>query len=166
MKVSPPRVSLRLLAADDARRVLAGLTVPGQSWGREYPTFIERDVLEALVHAHIPGTETGPFGQYQVELLDSATVIGGAGFLGPPDEFGAVQLDLQVIPDQLGRGYEAEVVAQLISIARDNAARFVIATAEVANQAAQASLAVGGLDEIVRDDNTVHFGLELVAPLA
>jgi len=164
VKHVPPRVSLRLLAADDARRVLAGLAVPGQTWGREYPTFTEVDVLEALVHAHIPGVATSPFGQYQVEILDSATVIGGAGFLGPPDEFGAVQLDVQVIPDQLGRGYEAEVVAQLILIAREHRARFVIATADVTNPTAQDSLARGGLDEIVRDDTTVHYGLELADP--
>jgi GNAT superfamily N-acetyltransferase len=120
-------------------------------------------VLRAIVHERTSPIITGPFGHYQVEHSESSTVIGGAGFLGPPDEFGAVQIDLQIVPDYLGRGYEAETVAQLILLAREHHAKFVIATAKVHEGVAQDTLTAGGLDELTRDDTTVHFALELGA---
>jgi hypothetical protein len=156
-----PRISLRLLSREDARRVLNGQKVPGQTLGREYPSFLETDVLRSLIYEQSPGATPGTFGHYQVEIRESSTVIGGAGFLAPPDEFGAVQIDLQIVPDYLHSGYESEVVAELISIARTNKAVYVIATTKVHEQKAQATLELGGLEEIVRDETTVHFGLDL-----
>jgi GNAT superfamily N-acetyltransferase len=114
-----------------------------------------------LIYEQSPRNTPGTFGHYQVEISESSTVIGGAGFLAPPDEFGAVQIDLQVVPDYLGRGYESEIVAELITIAREHGALFVIATTKVRELRAQETLEAGGLDEIVRDDTTVHFGLDL-----
>jgi RimJ/RimL family protein N-acetyltransferase len=154
-------ITLRLLSREDARRVLNGQKLPGQTLNREYPSFLETDVLRSLIYEHTPMITPGTFGHYQVELRDNSTVIGGAGFLGPPDEFGAVQIDLQIVADHLGRGYEAEIVAQLVEIARDHHATFVIATTKVGELTAQQTLEYGGLDEIVRDDTTVHFGLDL-----
>ena len=49
----------------------------------------------------------------------------------------------------------------MVQIARDDGARFVIATAILADIATQRSLEHGGLPEVVRDETTVHFGLEL-----
>jgi hypothetical protein len=155
------RISLRLLSREDARRVLNGQKVPGQTLGREYPSFYEADVLRSLIYEQSPRNTPGTFGHYQVEISETSTVIGGAGFLAPPDEFGAVQIDLQIVPDYLHSGYESEVVAELISIARTNKAVYVIATTKVHEQKAQATLELGGLEEIVRDETTVHFGLDL-----
>jgi GNAT superfamily N-acetyltransferase len=155
------RISLRLLSREDARRVLNGQKIPGQTIGREYPSFLETDVLRSLIYEQSPRNTPGTFGHYQVEISESSTVIGGAGFLAPPDEFGAVQIDLQIVPDYLGRGYESEIVAELITIARENGALFVIATTKVRELRGQQTLEAGGLDEIVRDDTTVHFGLDL-----
>jgi GNAT superfamily N-acetyltransferase len=137
------RISLRLLSREDARRVLNGQKIP------------------SLIYEQSPRNTPGTFGHYQVEISESSTVIGGAGFLAPPDEFGAVQIDLQIVPDYLGRGYESEIVAELITIARENGALFVIATTKVRELRGQQTLEAGGLDEIVRDDTTVHFGLDL-----
>jgi GNAT superfamily N-acetyltransferase len=155
------RISLRLLSREDARRVLNGQKVPGQTLGREYPSFYETDVLRSLLYEQSPGITPETFSHYQVEISESATVIGGAGFLAPPDEFGAVQIDLQIVPDYLGHGYESEIVEELIRIARENGALFVIATTKVHELGAQNALESGGLDEIVRDETTVHFGLDL-----
>jgi GNAT superfamily N-acetyltransferase len=157
------RVSLQFFSLEDARRVLRGQKKLGQSLGREYPSQNEADVLRAMVHEPVSPSIAGPFGQYQVELTESSMVIGGAGFLGPPDEFGAVQIDLQIVPDHLGRGYEAETVAQLIGLARQHHARFVIATTNVGERIAQETLIAGGLYELTRDETIVHFALDLDA---
>jgi GNAT superfamily N-acetyltransferase len=92
-------------------------------------TFFEIDLLRALVHERKTGIDPGPFTQYQVTLHDGNVVIGGAGFFGPPDEFRAVELSFGIAPDYKGHAYGAEIVSGMVQIARNNGARFVIATA-------------------------------------
>jgi len=157
------RVSLHPLSAEDAAGVLRGTQRSGHVWAREYPSFFEIDLLRALVSEREAGIDPGPFSQYQVLLRDKNVVIGGAGFFGPPDEFRAVEISFGISPDYHGQRFGAEIVAGMVQIARDNGVRFVIATATVADVATQKSLERGGLPEVVRDETTVHFGLELGA---
>jgi len=157
------RLSLHLFSPDDASDVLQGIRRPGQVWARQYPSFFEIDLLRALVHEHKSGVDPGPFTQYQATLHDGNVVIGGAGFFGPPDEFRAVEISFGIAPDYTGHRYGAEIVSGMVQIARDNGARFVIATATVADRATQKSLEHGGLPEVVRDETTVFFGLEFDA---
>ncbi|HEV7951203.1 MAG TPA: GNAT family N-acetyltransferase [Glaciihabitans sp.] len=157
------RVLLHVFSTDDAADVLRGIRKPGQSWAREYPSFFEIDLLRSLVHERESGIDPGPFTQYQVVLTDENIVIGGAGFFGPPDEFRAVEISFGIAADYHGHRYGAEIVAGMVHIARTNGARFVIATATVADIGTQKSLEQGGLAEIVRDETTVHFGLQFDA---
>jgi len=161
--VETERLSLHLFSADDAKGVLRGIHKPGQRWAREYPAFFELDLLSSLVHERESGIDPGPFSQYQVSLRDGNIVIGGAGFFGPPDEFNALEISFGIAPDFFGQRYGAEIVAAMVQIARDNGARFVIATARVSDIGTQKSLGHGGLAEVVRDESTVHFGLEFDA---
>jgi RimJ/RimL family protein N-acetyltransferase len=163
MDFDSARMSLHLFSPDDASDVLRGIRRPGEVWARQYPSFFEIDLLRALVHERKTGIDPGPFTQYQVTLHDGNVVIGGAGFFGPPDEFRAVELSFGIAPDYKGHAYGAEIVSGMVQIARNNGARFVIATATVADIGTQKSLEHGGLPEVVRDETTVYFGLELDA---
>ena len=157
MPVQPRRVTLSALTPDDAHRTLKGQRRLGESWAREYPMPVDRDLIHSVIVEHADGTVVGPFTHYQVQLQTNNVVIGGAGFLGPPDEFGAVEITLGIVPEHMGHGYGAEVVAALVDIAARAGADFVIASSKVANVGTHSTLVAGGLKEIVRDDTTVHF---------
>jgi RimJ/RimL family protein N-acetyltransferase len=161
--VTLSRLSLHLLTEEDAVHVLGGRPRSGEEWARDYPLFDETDFLQALVLDRRAGKDPGPYGSYQVRLRENDLVIGGTSFFGPPDEFGAVEIVLGIVPDYAGMGHAAEVVAGMIDIARTNGAGFVIASVDVANIAAQKALTAGGLAEVVRDDTIVHFARELRA---
>jgi hypothetical protein len=47
-------VTLRLLIVYKAQRMLGGQKRPGQSWGREYPSFKETDLLYEHPHRTVP----------------------------------------------------------------------------------------------------------------
>jgi RimJ/RimL family protein N-acetyltransferase len=50
---------------------------------------------------------------------ESGSVIGGAGFKGPPDEAGMVEIAYGIVPGYQGRGYATEVAAALVAFALD-----------------------------------------------
>ena len=50
-------------------------------------------------------------------------VVGHAGFHGPPDEHGMVEIGYRVIAGQRGRGYARAAVTELLSYAREHGAR-------------------------------------------
>jgi RimJ/RimL family protein N-acetyltransferase len=158
--VALSRLSLHLYSADDAALVIAGRQHPGEIWARDYPLFDELDFLKALVHDRRSGKDPGVFGLYQVRLHDDGVVIGGVGFFGPPDEFGAVEVVFGIVPDHAGHGYGAEAVAGLVEVARENGARFVIASTRVDHLPAQRTLLHAGFDEVVRDETIAHFARE------
>ena len=157
MTVEQRRVTLSVLTPDDARRTLQGQRRAGEAWARAYPLPVDRDLIHSVIVEHADGKCVGPFTHYQIELGASKLVIGGAGFLHPPDEFGAVEITFGIVPEHVGNGYGAEVVDALVTIAARNGADFVIASSKVANVGTHATLIAGGLNEIVRDDHTVHF---------
>jgi RimJ/RimL family protein N-acetyltransferase len=161
MSVDPSRIALALLTPQDAKQTLNGQHRAGQSWARDYPMPVDVDLIRSLIFEQADGKVVGPFSHYQIELRGSGLVIGGAGFLSPPDEFGAVEITFGIVPDHVGNGYGAEVVAALVEIASDGGADYVIASTKVTNVVTQATLKSGGLDEIVRDDTTVHFAAVL-----
>lgn len=155
------RLTLRPLSSEDAQSILQGITLSAQRWARDYPTFVDSDLLRALVHNTPYGVSTTAFGQYQIELQVNNLVIGGAGFVGPPDEFNAVEISFGIVPDYGGCGYGEEVVSGLVNIARTHCATFVIASTKPADLARQSAFTNGGLHEIVRDDIAVHFAVDL-----
>ena len=48
---------------------------------------------------------------------DSGSVIGGAGFKGPPDSTGTVEVAYGIVPSFEGRGYATEAAAALVDFA-------------------------------------------------
>jgi RimJ/RimL family protein N-acetyltransferase len=144
----------------EAKRVVAGTPLSREVWDRDYPLEEEHDMLRAaLLERSVDGR---PFGMYQVRRISDGAVIGGIGFFGPPDEFGAVEIRFGIVPSATGSNLAAEAISALVDVARDNGADFLIASTTVANVAAQSSLLAGGLREIVRDDDIAHFAIELV----
>ena len=62
---------------------------------------------------------------FAVVDTDSGSVIGSAGFKGPPDRDGIVEIAYGIVPSCEGRGYATEVAKTLTRYCFDNGARQV-----------------------------------------
>jgi RimJ/RimL family protein N-acetyltransferase len=161
VNVTLPRLLLSPLSAEDAGGVLNGRCPQGDVWAREYPMLDELDFLRSMVFERRAGIDPGEFTHYQVRLRHDGVVIGWATFFGPPDEFHAVEIAFGIVPDYAGHHFGAEVVAGLISFAREHGAEFLIASTQVSDIASHKALLQGGMREIVRDDTIAHFAAGL-----
>jgi [ribosomal protein S5]-alanine N-acetyltransferase len=63
-----------------------------------------------------PATDPWVHG-FAVVHRESRSVIGGAGFKGPPDEEGMVEIGYGIVPAFQGRGYATEAAAALVAFA-------------------------------------------------
>jgi RimJ/RimL family protein N-acetyltransferase len=54
---------------------------------------------------------------FAIVLRDKALVIGGAGFVGPPNQRGAVEIAYGIAPGFQGRGYATEAAEALVQFA-------------------------------------------------
>ena len=89
------RLELVLLDPDDARALAAGRP-DGRPWADGYPlgsTLLRAELTAAAAAADRP---LGAFGSYQVVRRADGQVIGDVGFMGPPDDTGAVSLAVRV----------------------------------------------------------------------
>jgi ribosomal-protein-alanine N-acetyltransferase len=57
---------------------------------------------------------------FAVVHRESSSVIGSAGFKGPPDEDGMVEIAYGIVPGYQGRGYATEAAAALVAFALDS----------------------------------------------
>ena len=82
-------------------------------------------------------TWIGWLGWYAVRLgtTDPPTLIGSAGFKGPPNEEGVVEIGYSVLPTHQGRGLATEMTAALVGWAAGQGARIVRAHVKPANAA-------------------------------
>jgi [ribosomal protein S5]-alanine N-acetyltransferase len=131
--MSAPRVHLALLSTTAlealVRRDLAAASAEA---GLELPAwFPENDFLWTLRFGQVIGEpEHAPWLTRIVVDAATGAVVGLAGFHGPPDERGMVEVGYEVSPDQRRRGYGRAAVAWLIDYARDH--RAVVVRASVA----------------------------------
>jgi RimJ/RimL family protein N-acetyltransferase len=80
---------------------------------------------------------------------ESRSVIGSAGFKGPPDEDGMVEIAYGIVPSYQGRGYATEAAAGLVAFAfSDRRVRLVRAHTRPASNASQRVLAKSGFERI------------------
>lgn len=65
---------------------------------------------------------------FAVVESESGLVIGNAGFTGPPDLEGRVEIAYGIVPEHQGRGYATEAARALVAYARaDNRTRTICA---------------------------------------
>jgi len=127
---------------------LLGAAVP-PSWP---PGEYDRDAQEYFrtrLAAASPA-DAGWFGWYAITEsapFTSPTLVAAAGFLGPPDEDGSVEIGYSVVPEARGLGLATEAVKALVAWALRNGASRVIAHTTRSNGASVAVLRRCGLVE-------------------
>jgi len=118
LRLSTPRLELVAATAalaradvDDRTRLAALLScaVPG-SW----PPATMADVLEYFAKQLEDGAVLPGWQNWYVIVRESRTLIGGAGFMGAPNEAGIVTLGYSVAEGFEGLGYTTEVVGGLL----------------------------------------------------
>ena len=89
----------------------------GSPTRRRYPA--NGDVEIARMVAKAAADSIGPdlFGPFNVVERELGLVIGGAGFLGPPDDQGAVEIGYGTAPEWRNRGLATEAVVGLLAFA-------------------------------------------------
>jgi RimJ/RimL family protein N-acetyltransferase len=129
------RLLLRRLTLDEARAVVA-LDRAGRAWAADYPTEGDLVVAGIACEAGEHYDETGQFGVYQVLLHETGEVIGGVGFIHPP-ESGAVEVGYGLADSARGRGLASEALRAVAAWAAEHGVTLVVAMTATDNVASQ-----------------------------
>jgi len=139
-------VVLRPLDVATAERLLRGTPAPGERWAPGFPLDGTRTVAQATRAAAAGGRPLGPFGGYVVVRRSDGLAVGDAGFHGPPDARGAVEIGFALVPHARGAGLATQAVRALVAWAvTQPVVAAVVARTEPDNAASQAVLARAGL---------------------
>jgi ribosomal-protein-alanine N-acetyltransferase len=94
----------------------------------------------------------GWYGWYAIRrrtAVQAAALVGVAGFIGPPDASGVVELGFSVLPSLRGQGHATEMAAALVDYAlAQPAVELVIAHAHITNRPSISVLLSSGFQAV------------------
>ncbi len=155
-----PRLELTLLEPEGARSLAEGINDNGHPWAAGYPlgsTLLRAELTAAAAAQHAP---LGEFGSYQIVRRADGCVIGDIGFMGPPDETGAVSVGCAITEDARGQGYATEALVALLEWARGQSGlTCVLADTTRSNIASQRLLERAGMHRIGEDGELLYYML-------
>lgn len=155
------RATVDLVRLDVAlvRDLVAGTLERPGTWHPQYPTADTFDAAQLLLGAYAalgeePDARTA---WWLFAVVVEGTVVGDAGFHGPPPESGPpeVEIGYQVVPALRGRGVATRACALLLAHAWRHGAAVVRADAEPENVASRAVLRANGFRLTARGDFAV-----------
>ena len=149
---------LRLLPCDAvvARAAVdAPETLPSLLGLRVDPEWPSEDLVEVLP-GYADALELRPallrWGLYLVLDRGGRRLVGDAGFKGPPDEAGAVEIGYGIVSAFRGRGYATEAVRALVEHARHQpSVREIVATCYASNAGSRRVLEKSGFRHVHTD---------------
>jgi len=115
-----PYTPEQLLALiDDVAEFEKKMGLPAADGLRDF--IISDEVSPAWIESLRASPEPDPW-KYGFAVVDRQTrsVVGSAGFKGPPDEDGTVEIAYGIVPDYEGRGYATESAMALVAFAIDD----------------------------------------------
>jgi [ribosomal protein S5]-alanine N-acetyltransferase len=139
-----PRLVLRPVPWEAVRAIAASRRLDG--WAADYPSagdVVIMDLLHRVGRAAWSGLDQA-WGHRQVVERASGMVVGGIGFLGPPD-LGEVEVGYGIVPSRQGRGYATEALCAMVTMAWAHlGVTAVVAGTERGNAASQRVLEKAG----------------------
>ncbi len=129
-------------------------------WADDFPFDGDVGAVGMFLHATATQGEQWPFGFYRVTRLSDGQAIGGLGFKGRPDG-GCVEIGYGLVPSARGKGFAAEAVIALLSVAARHGVSKVIAETTPDNIASQRTLVRAGFSLVNTDDELHHYEVVL-----
>jgi RimJ/RimL family protein N-acetyltransferase len=114
-EIETQRLVLVPLTSVDAQGLLSGVRQP--NWSAGYPTEGDLEIAQMVAKAPSTFVAANRFGPYIIIDRASCLLIGGAGFIGPPGEDGAVEIGYGVAAEWRNRGIATEAVRGLLQFA-------------------------------------------------
>ncbi len=111
------RVRLEPIGPALARAILAGEPNPDLAWESGFPMPAIAKIAEIIAGAAVP---LGPFLAYVIIRRADGLAIGDAGFHGPPNKAGEVEIGYALAPPARGAGFVHEALQLLIAWAWSN----------------------------------------------
>ncbi|MFD8209074.1 GNAT family N-acetyltransferase [Streptomyces sp. NPDC059695] len=155
--VATARLLLHPLSVDEAERIVARESGPGDRWGEGYPSDGDVRANTGFLRGIAERGDPGPYRTYEIRL-DGVTV-GGIGFHGTPDEIGVATVGYGLVPGVRGRGYASEALRALLEVARRAGAAGVKGDADLDNPASHRVMEAAGMRCVAEDDTLRHFYL-------
>ena len=153
-----PRLDLVLMDAEEARALAGGVSENGHPWAAGYPLGSSLLRAELTLAAAAHNRPLGRFGTYQLVRRADGSVIGDAGFMGPPDATGAVSVGCAITEDARGQGYATEALMALLAWARGQTGlTCVLADTTRSNLASQRLLERVGLRRVGEDGELIYY---------
>jgi [ribosomal protein S5]-alanine N-acetyltransferase len=144
-----------LYAGDQA--VLAYLGLQATPY---WPDQESMDTLPRIIKRLEQVQEPTGFESWMIVLKRNNTVIGDAGFKGPPNTEGVVDIGYSIIEQEHQRGYGLETARALVDWAlRQPTVKAVTASCLLENVASIRILEKLGMEELVRDDEVIYWKL-------
>jgi [ribosomal protein S5]-alanine N-acetyltransferase len=161
----PPIVTFELLEASALQAMLDDeLAEACRIIGRQLPSFFleEKWLWQIRLEQLHRSPEVAPWLVRAVVLHPQGTVVGHAGFHGPPDHAGMVEIGFTIAPEHRGNGYAHAVLHALVEEATSHpAVKVVRATIRPDNVASLAVVRRGHFAHVGEQWDEVD-GLELV----
>lgn len=131
--------------------ILLGAAMPADWPPGHYDEELMRYSLEQLTAGG--RTAAGWYGWYALRKAEGEvprTLVGHAGFMGPPDAEGSAEISFSIAADWRGQGLGTELVAGLVQHAADTGmVRHLVAHPAADNTAAQQVLVANGFEPAV-----------------
>lgn len=142
-----------LYAGDQA--VLAYLGLQATPYWPDQETM---DTLPKVIKHLEKVQEPTGFESWMIVLKRNRTVIGDAGFKGPPGAEGVVDIGYSIIEQEHRKGYGMETAKGLLSWAfAQPSVKAVTAKCLIANTASTRILEKLGMQQILRDEEIIHW---------
>jgi RimJ/RimL family protein N-acetyltransferase len=151
------RVRLEPIDSRLARAMLAGVPDSGVPWAEGFPLASIMGIARTIAAASKP---PGAFGAYVIVRQSDGLAVGDAGFHGPPNPSGEVELGYALVPAARGAGLASEAVSLLIALARSQpAVRVITARVDARNAPSERLLVRLGFELGGDDDGMRRFVL-------
>jgi GNAT superfamily N-acetyltransferase len=116
--LSGERVRLEPIAPGRARAILSGQPEPELPWENGFPLAPLRELLSKVAIDDEGAKVLGPFFAYVIVRKADGRAVGDAGFHGPPNDEGELEIGYALVPGARGAGLASESVRLLIAWAR------------------------------------------------
>jgi RimJ/RimL family protein N-acetyltransferase len=152
------RLLMVQLDVEEAVALVDGRGGSGRLWAPGYPDDGALVAAGLVMTAAKQGRDLGPFGTYEIIRRRDGAVIGAAGFVGPPDDTGAVRVGYGLAESARGHGYATEALRGLLDWARgQDGLTCVLADTTRTNVASQRVMERAGMSRIGEEGELLYY---------